>query len=210
HVPSQDDDALLATQAFRYSLQEIGIQVSTGPVVDFRLRDDLRADPQVDTVPLLYPGHFKGGQLGWPKPNFKKANAIVRRPATEKWLYPNGYYTVVKRFSSKEERRRIVANVVDPTLAPGEMIGFENHLNVFHTRRHPLDQMVARGLSVYLNSTPVDDYFRRFNGHTQVNATDLRAMRYPGRTALEALGAWGLRVGKATQAAIDEQVEKLA
>jgi adenine-specific DNA-methyltransferase len=31
----------------------------------------------------------------------------------------------------------------------------------------------------YLNSQEVDDYFRVFSGHTQVNATDLRRLRYP-------------------------------
>ena len=209
HIPSDGDDNLLATPAFRYSLAEIGVDVSTGPVVDFRLRDDLRADPQTNTVPLLYPGHFKNGELCWPKPGFKKANAIVRRMATEKWLYPGGYYAVVRRFSAKEEQRRIVANVVDPKLARGEMIGFENHLNVFHTRRQPLTEAIARGLTAYLNSTPVDRYFRRFNGHTQVNATDLRAMRYPSRNALEELGSWASCSGTPTQAVIDRQVERL-
>jgi adenine-specific DNA-methyltransferase len=40
----------------------------------------------------------------------------------------------------------------------------------------------------YLNSTFVDAYFRQFNGHTQVNATDLRNLRYPSVTQLERLG----------------------
>src|SRR5205823_1149834 len=32
-------------------------------------------------------------------------------------------------------------------------------------------------------------YFRQFNGHTQVNATDLRSLRYPTAEQLEQLGA---------------------
>ena len=44
------------------------------------------------------------------------------------------------------------------------------------------------GLSVYLNSSLVDHYFRQFNGHTQVNATDLRSLQYPDREMLERLG----------------------
>ena len=47
---------------------------------------------------------------------------------------------------------------------------------------------LARGLAAFLNSTLVDAYFRQFNGHTQVNATDLRNLRYPTRTELESLG----------------------
>ncbi|MCC7105456.1 MAG: hypothetical protein IT307_09965, partial [Chloroflexi bacterium] len=34
-----------------------------------------------------------------------------------------------------------------------------------------------------------DAFFRQFNGHTQVNATDLRSLRYPTREQLEQLGS---------------------
>ena len=53
------------------------------------------------------------------------------------------------------------------------MLGFENHLNVFHQHKHGLPDNLAHGLAAFLNTTAVDEHFRRFNGHTQVNATDL-------------------------------------
>jgi adenine-specific DNA-methyltransferase len=34
----------------------------------------------------------------------------------------------------------------------------------------------------------VDNFFRTFSGHTQVNATDLRALRFPSLSALRSLG----------------------
>jgi adenine-specific DNA-methyltransferase len=64
-------------------------------------------------------------------------------------------------------------------------VGFENHLNVIHRNRQGLPVAVARGLVAYLNSQAVDDYFRTFSGHTQVNATDLRRLRYPSLEQLE-------------------------
>jgi adenine-specific DNA-methyltransferase len=47
---------------------------------------------------------------------------------------------------------------------------------------------LAKGLTLYLNSAIVDACFRQFNGHTQVNASDLRSMRFPARDQLEELG----------------------
>ena len=47
---------------------------------------------------------------------------------------------------------------------------------------------LAKGLAAFLNSTVVDMYFRQFNGHTQVNATDLRSLNYPTKAELEKLG----------------------
>ena len=209
HIPTGDDEQLLERASFGHSLADLGLAVSTGPVVDFRMREDLRADPEAGTVPLLYPGHFNASGLQWPKAGFKKANAIRDTVATRKWLYPNGFYAVVRRFSSKEERRRIVANVIDPARLPASMIGIENHLNVFHSKRQPISEDLAHGLSAYLNATAVDTYFRRFNGHTQVNATDLRAMRYPSRDALIALGQWTKTRASVSQDEIDERVNCL-
>lgn len=209
HIPTGDDQQLLERASFGHGLADLGLTVSTGPVVDFRLRENLCADPEAGTVPLLYPGHFNGNGLQWPKPGFKKPNAIRDCMATRKWLYPNGFYAVVRRFSSKEERRRIVANVIDPARLPAQMIGIENHLNVFHAKRHPIPEALARGLATYLNATAVDSYFRRFNGHTQVNATDLRAMRYPSRDALIALGDWAKGRPSLSQDEIDTRVNAL-
>src|SRR5690606_38687929 len=92
-----------------------------------------------------------------------------------------------KRFSSKEEKKRIVASVYDSSL-PGEYIAFENHLNVFHKNKSGLGRDLAYGLASYLNSSLVDRYFRLFNGHTQVNSTDLRSFKYPSVKILEAIG----------------------
>jgi hypothetical protein len=147
--------------------------------------------------------------MDWPKPNEKKPNAILRNSATERWLYPNGFYTVVRRFSAKEERRRIMASVVDPSIFSSTKIAFENHLNVFHSNKKALPELLARGLSVYLNSTVVDNAFRRFNGHTQVNATDLRSMKYPSRQALINLGKWAAMQHYTTQTNIDRKVESI-
>jgi adenine-specific DNA-methyltransferase len=99
---------------------------------------------------------------------------------------PNDWYVLVRRFSSKEEKRRIVAYVFDPRRFESEWIGFENHWNVFHSERRGLDPAVARGVACFLNSTMVDRHFRLFSGHTQVNATDLRNMKYPYLDTLRA------------------------
>ncbi len=211
HIPTslERSNIELAT-AICYSLEDIGIKVSTGPVVDFRLKPHIRKLSEPGTVPLIYPAHFTKQNIEWPKQNIKKPNAIDRNPETEKWLYPNGFYCLVRRFSSKEENRRIVANVVQPeTFGDVEMLGLENHLNVYHANKHGLPEALARGLAVYLNTTSVDENFRRSSGHTQVNATDLKMMKYPSRKALIGLGEWAMRCGEMTQTTIDEQLANL-
>lgn len=170
------------------TLPQLVAGVSTGPVVDFRVKEHLRRLPEPGTAPLVYPSHLRNGAVIWPQPAGKKANAIAITAATERLLMPAGVYVLVKRFTSKEERRRIVATVVSPDDLPGDVFGIENHLNVFHNAGQGLTERFARGLAAFLNTTTVDQFFRQFNGHTQVNATDLRNLRYPTLAELEELG----------------------
>lgn len=211
HVPTTTEkSAIELSPAVRYSLADIGVKVSTGPVVDFRLKTHLRDMPEPGAVPLIYPGHLSMAGTVWPVAGLKKPNAIIRNDETEKWLYPNGFYCVVRRFSSKEEKRRVVANLVDPTaFGDHSVLGFENHMNLFHENKGGLPEALARGLAVFLNTTAVDEHFRRFNGHTQVNATDLRLMKYPSREALIELGKWAKQHSEITQEMIDEQLGEL-
>lgn len=202
--------AIELPSTIHYSLSDIGVEVSTGPVVDFRAEEYIRDLHEPGTVPLLYPGHFSRQRTIWPEGAMKKPRAILDNAGTKKWLYPIGFYCVVRRFSSKEEKRRIVASVVEPDAFSGApMLGFENHLNVFHEHKRGLKQALAYGLVVFLNARVVDENFRVFSGHTQVNATDLRSMKYPSRETLIVLGEWAMRRGELTEDMIDRQVEGL-
>lgn len=185
-------------------LTDLGLTVSTGRVVDFRSKDLLRSRPERDTVPLIYPCHLQGGFVEWPNGRTRKPNALALGTRAEELLVPEGYYVLVKRFSAKEERRRVVAAVYDPLRVRADRIAFENHLNYYHLRGSGLPATVAKGLAAFLNSTLVDSYFRQFSGHTQVNAADLRSLRYPGWNSLVALGR---RIGRTFPA--QEELDRL-
>ncbi len=169
------------------TLESLRVQVSTGRVVDFRSRDALSNEANGRTVPLIYPVHFDNGYIAWPKPG-KRPNYVRNTADTNSLLVPPGSYVLVKRFSAKEEKRRITAAVCDPSRMPESDYAFENHLNYFHRYGNGLPATLTKGLAGYLNSTLVDSYFRQFSGHTQVNATDLRGLRYPDAETLERIG----------------------
>ena len=208
HIPSENGhaDASAMLSKLPATLESLGVTVSTGPVVDFRLRDALRSNAEPGTVPLLYACHFNAGAIRWPKPGSRKPNAILDNDVTRPWLVPTGMYLLTKRFTSKEEKRRVVACLFDPSSVDAEYIGLENHLNYFHGGGKGLERSLACGLFAYLNSTVVDQYFRCFSGHTQVNATDLRKLAYPGRDTLQAIGRSVARLD-ISQAEIDQLVE---
>lgn len=170
------------------NVRDININVSTGRVVDFRAKEYLADINENKIAPLFYPLHFTNGLIKWPKNTYKKKEAIFINKETEDSLIPSGCYVFCKRFSSKEEKKRISAAFYNHTTDNFQLIGIENHLNYFHTQNKPLSQSIAKGITIYLNSTIVDKYFRLFNGHTQVNADDLRYLPYPNIEELKSLG----------------------
>lgn len=183
HIPASDADAQAVAWMTRHAAQtlaDLELSVSTGRVVDFRSRELLHAEPFPGCVPMVSATHVRGGTCLHPVGS-KKPEWFHAHPATSaKLLVPAGTYVLIKRFSAKEERRRVVASV----WSSDTPAAFDNKLNFIHTAGHGIDDEVARGLERFLNSTQLDRYFRVFSGHTQVNATDLRQMRFPTRDQL--------------------------
>lgn len=211
HIVSEEYEQNVREQIGRFtcSLADLGLSVSTGRVVDFRARAFLRAmpEPRVECAPLIYPGHLDCWGVRWPREGGKKPNALVVAPETKGLLMPRGTYVLVKRFSAKEEPRRVVASIYNSDQYSAPLVGFENHLNYYHADGEGLSGDLAKGLAAYLNSTLVDSYFRQFSGHTQVNAGDLRSLKYPSRVELESLGA-GINGWHLEQDELDRLLEK--
>lgn len=189
HIVTNSLEDFLRVQMNKFSstLEELCLDVSTGPVVDFRLKSALRNCLDEQSVPLLYPESIKAGKVVFPPNNPRKSIAIEKNQETQKWLVQSGWYVLIKRFSAKEEKRRVVAAVCSPV--DTSEFGIENHLNYYHAQGKGMNPDLARGLATFLNSTLFDHYFRQFSGHTQVNATDLRRIKYPCKDDLIQLGS---------------------
>ena len=170
------------------TLKDIGIEISTGRVVDFRIRDELRFADERGAVPLVRPFNISCGTTRFPGHSKKHCNFIMANEKSRKLLVGNGNYVLVKRFTTVEQKRRVTASVWTRNEYDSELIGFENRVNYFHSNGAGLTGSVARGLCAFLNSSAVDAYFRQFSGNTQVNAADLRYLRYPSRRNLGMLG----------------------
>lgn len=210
NIPTSQEELVYERYAsVRYTLEDLGITVSTGPVVGFRVKEHLRSELTEDAVPMLYPTHIVREQISM-KSETKKPAGIMKNEDTKKWLYPNGYYPIMRRRSSKEETKRIMSAVTMPEMFHAQWLGFDNGVNVLHAKKKGLSKELAYGLHVYMNSMLFDAYFRLFNGHTQVNATDLRAMYFPDEGRLKALGRWYLQQDNSvSQESLDCKIEEV-
>ena len=179
NLPASPAETHVSSQvaALPADLTSLCLSVSTGPVVDFRSREYLTEAGVSGSVPLIYPANIKTTGVEWPVATAKPQGFAVA-DTNRRMLFPNGPYVLTKRFTSKEQRRRVVAGVYLP-VEGYDHVAFENHVNVVHRNREPINESEAVQLAEFLNSELVDTYFRMFSGSTQVNASDLRRMRFP-------------------------------
>ena len=209
HIPGPSEEENWPSE-FSNSLAGLGVQVSTGPVVDFRATKFLTAESSQDTVPLIYPAHLKDSRVVWPLNGLKKSQYLMNCVDTRRQLFPLGNYCVIRRFSAKEQERRIVSAVAcEVQFNQFNYLGFENHLNVIHSNRQGLELNFALGLTAFLNSKYADMDIRTFNGHTQVNAADIKKLRFPNKVFLMALGDRVLQLAVDPEKSLDILIDNL-
>lgn len=192
-LPTSDLDETIIESLDHWpgSLREFGWKVSTGPVVAFRaaawLTDSTAVAEQV-AVPLLWMQNVKRQQVEWPLANGAKPQALRLNQGSQSLVVPLGNYVLLRRFSAKEEARRLVAAPLLTTGWPTQRLGLENHLNYIYASPAALTQEEAVGLAAILNCSVLDRYFRIVNGNTQVNAEELRALPLPPLAVIRRFG----------------------
>jgi len=215
-VPTNEEEsAILETvDSWPGTLHKYGMEISTGPVVPFRARDLITADTQEHEpwVPLLWMRHVRPMEVRWPlsenKNGKEKRERILDHPVSRgrRLLVTNTNMVLLRRFSAKEEVRRLVAAPLLKGRLPFDAIGIENHLNYIYRLKGSLSQIETLGLAALLNSSVLDKYFRISNGNTQVSATELRAMPLP---PMEVLCGLGERIRDLSGAPTLEEIDAL-
>lgn len=189
---AQDAEIVRIAQQWDHRFESHGLRVSTGPVVMFRATEFLLDGPG-EGVPLLSAHNVGRLVTKWPVAKAKWPLAFVDDNASQKHLLPVKNYVLLKRFSAKEEKRRLTASCLLREDFPSSKVAIENHLNYIYHANRELTSAESLGIAAVFNSAFFDRYFRTFSGNTQVNATEVRRLHFPDIHSLERIG---LRIGQ--------------
>lgn len=180
----EEIEILEKLNSWSYTLPDIGLKMKTGLTVDFRNRGALRDTGEDHAVPLFYSQHIQKGKVNFPIG--KEHEYIVTEQSG--LLQKNTNYLFVKRFTAKEEHRRLQCGVYLARKHPEySEISTQNKINFICGLRE-LSECVVYGLYVLFNSTLYDCYYRILNGSTQVNSTEINSMPVPPLETIEAMG----------------------
>lgn len=209
-VPSSKVDIKVQhiINSWKYTLKNLGLKVSTGPVVSFRATKFLSAEykDNKSIVPLFWMHNLKEMDVVWPVLNTIKEPSIKVGDDSKALLVPTRNYVLVKRFSSKEQKKRVHAGVLLRSQMKFERIGIENHLNYIYKYGDLLSVEEAYGVAGILNTSIIDIFFRMLNGSTQVNAVDIENLPFPSLESIRLIGKAVIKSKPAIGLELDELV----
>jgi adenine-specific DNA-methyltransferase len=188
-IPQSEGDynVLNCAEKLPSTFAKEGYFISTGPVVEHRTEEYIEHPiKNKEQVPLIKSHNVFINGVVW-HGDHKKDLSFNLYSGFKKHLIPNNRYLIIKRFTSKDEVRRLVAGVLIPQKGI-DIIGITNKLNYVGRKDSIISENEALGLSVLFNSVFMDNYYRCISGSTQVNATDIRVMKTPTREQICELG----------------------
>ena len=193
HLPTNDfeEQILDIFKGWNGTLNKYNIQISTGPVVAFRAWDyiyDKYENGSVFLAPLFWLHNVGKMSLTWPLPKEGKGQYVRILEESRSILLPNKNYIFLRRFSTKDDKSRLVAAPYFSNAVDVEFIGVENKVNYIYRPKGHLDRNELVGLCALLNSDLFDFFFRMFNGNVNVSATELREMTLPPLDQVKAIG----------------------
>ena len=110
-------------------------------------------------------------------------------PEKKGLMQDNKNYLFVKRFTAKEEPRRLQCGVYLAKEFPQyKKISTQNKINFVDGIMTDMSECLVYGLYVLFNSTIYDKYYRILNGSTQVNSTEINAMPVPDLDIIQEMG----------------------
>ncbi len=193
HLPTTEEEEQVVKlfKSWDGSLEKYDIQVSTGPVVAFRSQEYIHEKYRNGTVtlaPLIWLHNVNKMALEWPIEKPAKGQYINITDGSRALLLPNKDYILLRRFSTKDDKSRLIAAPYFSNTTKAAFIGVENKVNYIYRRNGNLDKTEIVGLCALLNSSLFDTYFRTFNGNVNVSATELREINLPPHEQIKSIG----------------------
>ena len=138
----------------------------------------MRKEPGEHHLPLFYSQHIQEGKVNH-NPSGKEYDWII--DSKRGLIQKNKNYVFCKRFTAKEEKRRLQCGIYSPKeFEQYSFIATQNKINyVDRVDGEEMDIDTTYGVYALLNSTLFDMYYRILNGSTQVNSTEINSIPVP-------------------------------
>ncbi|WP_139657618.1 HsdM family class I SAM-dependent methyltransferase [Pseudomonas shirazica] len=203
-LPRDPADVAFLAQVLKNSNRfiDMGLHISTGPLVWNQHKKMLNHNK--NGLPLIWASHVTNSGFAYSSDAESHGDYVARIP-NKHHLITSRECILVKRTTSKEQSRRILAAVLpDQFIIEAGGVYIENHLNIIDCENTPIVSFAT--VAALLNSRIIDRIFRCINGSTAVSAYELNTLPLPDISHLKKLERLIMEgtEGEALERAIEE------
>lgn len=200
-IPKNNDDILLLNEIsnFKYTLNELKINVSVGPIVQFRNENLLSHEIYKDSfAPLLISKDILENEIIYfHRENTRKThNKSINIKA--KNLIKNSNYLLLRKVTAKDDREPIISAVLRKDYFNHDLLGIDNNLLYFHYKDNSRELTIEEcyGLYCYINSNYFNQFYSLINGNHTINVSDFYNIKFPDLYSIKQIGKTLLYINK--------------
>lgn len=199
-VPKTSKDIALSKciNSLQYTLNDLGLKISVGPIVQFRNIEDIRKDVYSEQfAPLLVTADIQpNNTLQYFSRENKRKTHNKSILSTNKYLVNNSNYVIIRKVTAKDDIDLIVASVLSKDYFNHDFIGLDNNLLYIHKiDRTDIDLDICYGIYAFINSLQFKNFYFLINGTHTINVTDFNNIKFPELNLLKQLGSY-IRLNK--------------
>ncbi|TPM94691.1 N-6 DNA methylase [Mesorhizobium sp. B2-1-3A] len=188
-------------------LVDWGYQVSTGPLVWNRFKDQFRTKSSRDTLPVIWAEAVTADGRFIFRAEKRNHAPYFKPRACDEWLTVSAPCVLLQRTTSKEQARRLIAAELPASfIASHGGVIVENHLNMVKPTG-PRPKVSPALVAAVLNSQIADRAFRCISGSVAVSAFELEALPLPVAEKLAPIAT--LIDRGADRATLDQNIESI-
>jgi adenine-specific DNA-methyltransferase len=175
----------------QHRLADWGYEVSTGPLVWNRHKDQLVRELGPRCLPLIWAEAISSDGRFVYRANKKNHAPLFEFRQGDEWLLTDQPCVLLQRTTAKEQSRRLIAAYLPGSFLDkaGGAVVIENHVNMVRARRDATPVVSGPTLAAFLNSIAADRAFRCVSGSVAVSAFELEALPLPPPSKLQKLEA---------------------
>lgn len=184
---------------FKYTLGDLGVNVSVGPIVQFRNEKYLSSQVYKNNyVPMIISKDIIENDIVYfDRKNTRKThNKSINNEA--KNLIKNSNYLLLRKVTAKDDKETIISAVLRKNYFNCELLGVDNNLLYFHSKNHEGELSIEEcyGLFCYINSNYFKQLYSLINGNHTINVSDFNNIKFPDLYSIKQMGKTLLSINR--------------
>ena len=203
-VPKKLEDILFFNniKKLNYTLENLGLKISVGPIVQFRNKSDIRQDIyNANYAPLLISADIQSSNnIKYFERENKRKTHNKSVSSKNKYLIKNSNYLIIRKITAKDDIDLVVSCILDKNYFKHNYLGLDNNLLYIHNiDKSEMNLELCYGIYCFINSKQFKTLYFMINGTHTINVSDFNNIKFPSLSILVEIGKELMKIQNFTE-----------